>query len=173
MTRRYNTSGCSVAGCAGSHESLGFCNKHYLRYRKYGDPLARPDIRLKGQGNITNYGYKHIGINGERKFEHIIVAEKALGKTLPQEAQVHHVDGDGLNNANTNLVICPDQAYHTLLHVRQEALNQCGNANFRKCLFCKKYDDPNDMKFNPHSRSIYHEQCRRDYDRQRNHATGA
>ena len=56
-------------------------------------------------------------------FEHILVAEKALGKSLPIRIQVHHVDRNGLNNKNNNLVICQDQAYHSLLHVRQRRLN--------------------------------------------------
>lgn len=29
---------CSVAGCGGRHEALGFCMKHYARFRKHGDP---------------------------------------------------------------------------------------------------------------------------------------
>jgi hypothetical protein len=54
-------------------------------------------------------------------FEHILVAEKALGKHLPPGAVVHHVDEDGLNNKPWNLVICQDNAYHRFLHKR---LNQ-------------------------------------------------
>jgi HNH endonuclease len=52
---------------------------------------------------------------------HVLVAEKALGKPLPKGAIVHHVDGNTLNNAPSNLVICQDQAYHCLLHKRQRA----------------------------------------------------
>lgn len=25
--------------CGGEHKGLGYCNKHYIRYKKYGDPL--------------------------------------------------------------------------------------------------------------------------------------
>jgi len=55
-------------------------------------------------------------INGkvDRLYRHI--AEKALGHPLPPKAEIHHVDGDPLNNEPSNLVICEDRAYHLLLH---------------------------------------------------------
>lgn len=31
---------CSVAGCEDAHVARGFCNRHYLKMRKYGSPLA-------------------------------------------------------------------------------------------------------------------------------------
>lgn len=61
---------------------------------------------------------------GDYKLEHIVIAERALGKPLPEGAVVHHVDRDGTNN-NTkslwNLIVCPDQGYHLLLHARARA----------------------------------------------------
>lgn len=69
--------------------------------------------------------------------EHRIVAEKALGKPLPDGAVVHHIDGDRSNNANTNLVICQDNAYHTILHNRQRAYEATGNANAARCPQCR------------------------------------
>jgi hypothetical protein len=53
-----------------------------------------------------------------RVLEHVLVAEKALGKHLPPGAVVHHVNGDRADNQNSNLVICEDQLYHMLLHKR-------------------------------------------------------
>ena len=29
---------CTVEGCSNKHEAKGYCNKHYLRLRKHGDP---------------------------------------------------------------------------------------------------------------------------------------
>ena len=31
---------CEIAGCTRSHKARGLCGAHYLRWRKYGDPLA-------------------------------------------------------------------------------------------------------------------------------------
>lgn len=53
---------------------------------------------------------------------HRYEAEQALGKKLPKNACVHHVDGNRLNNNHSNLVICPSHAYHTLLHSRARKL---------------------------------------------------
>jgi hypothetical protein len=74
--------------------------------------------------------------------EYAVLAEKALGKPLPKGAEVHH-------HSETELVICPDRAYHKLLHQRQRALRACGNANWKKCRFCKQYDDPKKMAERP------------------------
>lgn len=95
---------------------------------------------------------------------HIIVTEKALGKKLPKGAEVHHVDCNKLNNANNNLVICPSKAYHKLLHVRTKALEISGNANYRRCTFCKIYDDPVNLYSN-HG-NFRHRSCASDYQKQ-------
>lgn len=61
--------------------------------------------------------------------EHVLIAERALGKPLPPGVQVHHVDENRRNNANANLVICQDQSYHHLLHRRARVLRAGGNPN--------------------------------------------
>lgn len=54
--------------------------------------------------------------------EHVLVVEKALGKYLPQGSEIHHVNGNGLDNRNFNLVLCQDRSYHFLLHKRKRQL---------------------------------------------------
>lgn len=55
--------------------------------------------------------------------EHVMVAEKALGRRLKKGELVHHIDGDGQNNQNSNLLIC-STGYHTRLHGRMSYLYQ-------------------------------------------------
>lgn len=74
--------------------------------------------------------------------EHILIVETVLGRSLPNGVEIHHVDSNGRNNKNANLVVCPNAAYHHLLHKRTRALEACGNANFLKCWICKRWDDP-------------------------------
>lgn len=101
--------------------------------------------------------------------EHILLAEKVLGKPLPKGAVVHHADGNSFNNTLTNLVICPDRAYHNLLHARMRALAVCGHADWRKCSYCKEYDNPENMVIQKHygrpieGNSMMHKQCKLDY----------
>ena len=96
--------------------------------------------------------------------EHILVAERAMGKPLPTKAVVHHMDGNRSNNDPKNLVVCQDQAYHLILHRRMRALRECGNANWMWCHFCQRWDDPRNMhRENPLAKyKYYHQQCKRE-----------
>lgn len=107
--------------------------------------------------HITSQGYYKIGA----QVEHVRVAEAVLGRVLPTGACVHHVDHDRTNNARSNLVICPSQAYHSLLHRRERALDACGHADWLKCAYCGKYDDPANLYVKP--QTWFHAECGRRY----------
>lgn len=64
------------------------------------------------------------------QYVHRARAEKALGRALPLLAQVHHVDGS--KSPDAPLVICEDQAYHALLHVRTRVLRAGGDPNTQR-----------------------------------------
>lgn len=85
--------------------------------------------------------------------EHVLIAEQALGRYLPEGAEVHHVDGCITNNAQGNLVICQDKAYHKLLHFRERIVRAGGDPDTQKiCSTCRTLKPI--AEFNRSKRSI-------------------
>jgi hypothetical protein len=108
--------------------------------------------RYETQGYIKIHAPDHPRADANRRvFEHILIAEKALGKFLPDKAAVHHYTPE-------QLVVCQDNAYHKLLHQRQRAYEACGHAGWRKCRYCKRYDEPHKMYIR--GKESYHRSCR-------------
>jgi hypothetical protein len=112
---------CEMKNCGKKHFGKGLCHMHYIRKWIHGDPrivIKQPN----GSGAVyQSYGtkYRKFNINGRQVLEHVLIAERVLGRRLKKPEQVHHFDGNGLNNKNKNLIICPNMAYHKLLHKRQ------------------------------------------------------
>ena len=104
-----------------------------------------------------------------RVLEHRIIAERILGHSLPDNIEIHHINGNGKDNSNKNLVICENKAYHMFLHKRIVAFAECGHANWFKCSFCHKYDLPENLQFKSNSRSHHHRLCYNGYQRIANH----
>jgi len=117
-------------------------NRYIKGHRQRGhvdrcfDMNGRPRIWKPDHPKASTHGFMP---------EHIVLAETALGRFLPEGAEVHHFDENKSNNGRGNLVICQDKKYHWLLHVRRRAQLGCGNPNWRKCWICKQWDDPNYM----------------------------
>ena len=65
--------------------------------------------------------------------EHILIAEKVLGRFLPEKAEIHHSNGNGLDNRKDNLVICENRSYHFLLHKRMRRYSNGGEKAVRRC----------------------------------------
>lgn len=142
---------------------------------------GKPNKFLRGHHNILNhphnwnngrkidaYGYILVLKRSHHRanimgyvFEHILIAEKALGKPILEKTDIHHIDGNKSNNCNTNLVICQDRGYHHFLHRRQRALQACGHANWKRCNVCGEWDVPNNIHINSHRA------CKTQYDKKR------
>jgi hypothetical protein len=134
--------------------------KKYLRERHNRLYVPAPKRETKSPYKFKDYDNEH---------RHI--AEAVLGKSLHPDTEIHHVDGNGKNNAHSNIVICPNHAYHMLLHRRQRALNECGNANWLPCAFCRQHDEPKNMSLyipkDQTSPRAVHLRCQAEYEKQR------
>jgi len=146
---------CTVEECDKPHSARGFCNIHYQRWLKYGNPLIAFRPRLApGEAHLQASGYMKSAGN---KHEHVAVAERVLGKPLPKGAVVHHANGNKADNRPANLVICPGEAYHQLLHRRQRARDACGHPDWRRCVFCGQWDAP--INLSTTGRKVRHRTC--------------
>lgn len=137
-------------------------------------PTAEKHKRWNGgktigeKGRVAIYSPGHPRAFKRKTTEHvyksILIAEKALGRPLSKKHPVHHVDEDPSNDSNDNLVICEDHKYHMLLHQRTRAMEACGHADWRPCLYCKEYDAPKNLVFYNRLQPR-HRECGREYDR--------
>ena len=147
--------------------------------RGYTPPAHMEAGRKRGKNNSNWKGGRVVDVNGYvwirdpdhprsdvrgYVYEHILVAEKAMGKPLPPGAMPHHFNEDKADNRPGNLVTCQDGAYHQLLHQRMRALKACGVASWRKCNFCGEYDDPKNL-FIVNSGQAHHRECQNAYKR--------
>lgn len=148
---------CSVKGCIKKVWARGYCEMHYWRVRRHGDTEIRLR-RANGEGQIHR-GHFLVSRDGRQVGEHILIAERALGHPLPKRAVVHHVNENGLDNRNENLVICEDQGYHNVIHGRLNAYRATGDANAKPCRVCHVYERDVATALVRNGTSHYHRRC--------------
>lgn len=93
----------NIDNCENKHRAKGYCRKHYLRFYKYGANTVKRDfVAIKGT-YINDAGYRMIPINGKSCREHRIIMENYLERKLLKNENVHHINGDRLDNRIENL----------------------------------------------------------------------
>jgi hypothetical protein len=155
-----------------------FCSKECYAESMKGipaPPTRRPRGRKgdrhhnwKGGGGIVNHyavnhspGHPRAHGGTSKVYQHILVAEKALGHALPADACVHHVDEVKTNNTNSNLVICENNAYHRLIHARLKIVKRGGDPNREKvCSKCRRLLDHREFTKNVKSWNGLGQNCR-------------
>lgn len=100
---------CTIESCDNKQMSHRLCRKHYLRKLANGNPNTIL-INPKGSGSINNNGYRMIskpdfvGSNSRgRILEHRFVMAQVVGRPLASNENVHHINGNKLDNRPENL----------------------------------------------------------------------
>lgn len=122
------------------------------------DDAINTPVRL-APGTVVHHARGYAKRSAERRSIHVLMAERAVGHALPPLAEVHHVNGIRDDNRPANLVVCPDHAYHALLHQRQRAMDACGSPDYRKCEICKQWDAPARMYARKSKAGFWHRAC--------------
>ena len=95
---------CEVDGCIKPARGDGLCLMHYRRRKDTGDVgSAAMRVNAKGEGNIKPNGYRVITVGNRKIFEHRHVMETVLGRKLRKGENIHHRNGDRLDNRECNL----------------------------------------------------------------------
>lgn len=104
---------CSVEGCENSSKGRGWCSSHYMRWRRYGDPLGvgtaalgRPLIpvasRFWSKVDFSNpdgcwpwkgsmrHAYPEVWVDGRKKYAHRVAFYLVHGEWPPEVC--HHCD---------------------------------------------------------------------------------
>ena len=105
-----------MATCELKAKTATYCDGHYKRSRRYGDPLAgngrgspgkRRGFRSGAGRYVLGNGYVRVRTEAVGRalwmLEHRVVMERQLGRALYPDEQVHHKNGNRQDNDPANL----------------------------------------------------------------------
>jgi hypothetical protein len=132
---KYCKNKCTVFGCIIFEHCQGLCKKHYLRNRRHGN-TDTVLIMEDGSGTINHYGYKVLYKPGHptaskngHVLEHRYIMSEILGRPLLKNENVHHKNGNRLDNNPENLELWvktqpPGQRVSDLINWANQILKQ-------------------------------------------------
>lgn len=96
---------CDLDGCGRPTKSPGdkWCELHYTRVRRHGEPGEADPKYVRGEGGINKAGYRVLQSGSRRILQHRLVMEQVLGRRLHPWENVHHINGVRDDNRPENL----------------------------------------------------------------------
>lgn len=133
---------CSIPGCDGTYKANGFCNVHYMRWYRWGDPLHEPPARSERQPRggaplcirfwskvdfsdpdgcwrwtgALRHDYGEVWIDGRKSYAHRAAYELVYGP-LDEDQVVRH-------RCDNPLCVRPD---HLTVGTQAENMRDCGD----------------------------------------------
>jgi DNA-binding CsgD family transcriptional regulator len=120
---------CSVEGCDALALARSWCNRHYLRWRKYGDPTytkyrgSNPWVRSLGYGEAPPEGVTPARYKNDQGYirlrwrvgpaQHVEVYEHRWVAGAKPGEHVHHINGVKDDNRPENLEVLSPQAHRS------------------------------------------------------------
>lgn len=184
MQKEINHDGYCLCGCGGrtklatrTHGSRGHLKgapQRYILGHYNKNRMGNKSSSWKGGRFIARNGYvyKYAPDHPNKTklgyvMEHRMIVESVIDGLLADTVDVHHVDGNRSNNNKSNLVACENRAYHMVLHQRDRAYKNCGNAGWLKCGYCGKYSPKQDLYIHSGGTCGYHRSCSSAYNKKR------
>ena len=91
------------------------------------------------EGYVDSLGYYRIANKGVDVHLHRWIVERVIGRKLKPKEIVHHINYNKLDNRRCNLLLCPSQAYHLLIHARTNYINKGINPDTHH--FCSMHQE--------------------------------
>ncbi len=107
MAKLQGVAPCSIPGCPALYYGRGWCQRHYMRWYRSGDPLGStlqdPGLRFESFtltspdtecllwiGAISDTGYGNFWLNGGTVLAHRFSYERTVGP-IPEGLQIDHL----------------------------------------------------------------------------------